>query len=180
MRNRNGLAWVVLLTSAMSMLIVYFGSRSDLRSEVSFVRREWANESVDLQFMFFAGRSFVGFRMWHLVDETMESKRKLFEWSSLFAEYHQTTSKDPTTERSLHYRSLYLHASVVLAFFLIPMGVSVFILIRRRQRRLRRQVMGHCLHCDYDLQGITSHKCPECGYDTVTSFTRTDPNALKN
>jgi hypothetical protein len=33
----------------------------------------------------------------------------------------------------------------------------------RRLRRRRRQARGRCAECGYDLRGITSSQCPECG-----------------
>lgn len=46
---------------------------------------------------------------------------------------------------------------VLLAAY--PAACSVH---RWRQRR-RRQLFGWCLSCGYDLQGIASPRCPECG-----------------
>ena len=39
-----------------------------------------------------------------------------------------------------------------------------FVLRSRERRWLRR---GCCLNCGYDLQGITSDRCPECGASTA-------------
>ena len=55
----------------------------------------------------------------------------------------------------------------IYLLFVLPCGVGpladkVYLgIIRRRLRE--RQRMRRCLHCDYDLTGNTTGRCPECG-----------------
>jgi len=54
---------------------------------------------------------------------------------------------------------------IVIPFW-VPLGLFllyptlVFIQVRRLKRR---QKMGHCKNCGYNLTGNVSGKCPECG-----------------
>ncbi len=45
----------------------------------------------------------------------------------------------------------------------LPLGILVGLEIRRRRRLRELQRAGLCRHCGYDLRGITSARCPECG-----------------
>lgn len=45
------------------------------------------------------------------------------------------------------------------AWWIALFGFTAF----KRRRRLRR---GRCAHCAYDLRGITSSTCPECGHQS--------------
>jgi len=50
---------------------------------------------------------------------------------------------------------------VGIVFFLL--AVPAIYLFRRRLRRKHRLQSGLCLYCGYNLHGITSDTCPECG-----------------
>jgi len=47
--------------------------------------------------------------------------------------------------------------SILAAFAAI-----IFSLVKLR-REIRRRRPGHCAKCDYDLAGLRTGKCPECG-----------------
>jgi hypothetical protein len=57
-----------------------------------------------------------------------------------------------------HFRALILPPWLALASGMVPTGILVFWLIRRRQSKLP----GQCATCGYDLRG-TPQRCPECG-----------------
>ena len=48
------------------------------------------------------------------------------------------------------------------ALALLPLVPTVLLVAYLRRSRRRAQA-GTCLHCGYDLRGITSDRCPECG-----------------
>jgi hypothetical protein len=50
------------------------------------------------------------------------------------------------------------HWAVVL-----PLAIWPVIFFRRVAKLRRRKRMGLCLSCGYDLRGIDSGRCPECG-----------------
>jgi hypothetical protein len=58
--------------------------------------------------------------------------------------------------------------------FVLLLGVGPLIAYRRLARHRRRKRKGLCLNCGYDLQGITSARCPECG----TAVDRLTPSPL--
>ena len=41
--------------------------------------------------------------------------------------------------------------------------LSLALLLRRRWRTHRRRKLGLCVKCGYNLTGLTSPRCPECG-----------------
>lgn len=51
------------------------------------------------------------------------------------------------------------HIHLLIALLVLPATITVFRALLFR----RRIVPGHCLGCRYDLRGITSGICPECG-----------------
>lgn len=51
-------------------------------------------------------------------------------------------------------------AMAVVALTYCVYGAILFI------RTIRRQRLGLCLHCGYDLRGNLSGRCPECGRRT--------------
>lgn len=48
---------------------------------------------------------------------------------------------------------------VIIGIVLLPTGASLYHLIRRRFRFKH----GLCIHCGYNLMGLLSARCPECG-----------------
>jgi hypothetical protein len=42
----------------------------------------------------------------------------------------------------------------------------------RHWRRYRRRTRGFCVRCGYNLRGLTSPRCPECGVEFEPSFER--------
>lgn len=60
-----------------------------------------------------------------------------------------------------------IHANIPLpliaALLLIPITIRELFLLSRRLRRRHRLQSGLCLHCGYNLHGVTSDTCPECG-----------------
>lgn len=49
---------------------------------------------------------------------------------------------------------------LALVFLLLPLGT---ILLRKGFRPRRKGTTPHCARCEYNLTGLTSEKCPECG-----------------
>jgi hypothetical protein len=51
-----------------------------------------------------------------------------------------------------------IYLAILSAMSAMPLAVSEI----RKSRRRRREAMGCCVRCGYDLRGSSSH-CPECG-----------------
>lgn len=47
--------------------------------------------------------------------------------------------------------------------FLLALAAPWFILHRKARRRRRHVRAGCCEHCGYNLKGLASDRCPECG-----------------
>ena len=52
---------------------------------------------------------------------------------------------------------------------LAAIGLAVAVYVRGRQQRQRQAWVdaGHCAACGYDLRGLPTSVCPECGRDAV-------------
>ena len=56
-------------------------------------------------------------------------------------------------------------------FFALVIGITIavwsfgpgLILLYLSRRMQRRQLLGYCQNCSYDLRGLTEPRCPECG-----------------
>lgn len=55
----------------------------------------------------------------------------------------------------------------VPVFYFAPLAAIVPLLIARARRRRRRA--GLCIRCGYDLDGLTTARCPECGAENSPS-----------
>jgi hypothetical protein len=66
----------------------------------------------------------------------------------------------------LHFFSPPLPWPAAVAAYVVVAGIMSVLLLRARwasEDRLRRRAEGCCLGCGYDLRGLTSGRCPECG-----------------
>jgi len=52
---------------------------------------------------------------------------------------------------------------------LVTAALAVAVYVRGRKVRQRQEWIdtGHCAECGYDLQGLTTSACPECGRDAA-------------
>jgi len=65
-------------------------------------------------------------------------------------------------------QSLTINLWVVLFFAtLIPLLAKLSIEANTRRVRARRRRNGFCERCSYDLRGLASSRCPECGLEKV-------------
>src|SRR5689334_6770271 len=70
---------------------------------------------------------------------------------------------------------------VTILLLLFPMTGAVF-LIRAGLRPPRRGTTPHCRRCDYNVTGITTGRCPECGLnltDRDILLGQADPSVLR-
>jgi hypothetical protein len=62
-----------------------------------------------------------------------------------------------------------MSSSVISSYVTLPIWllllVSLIPTLLLWRRELRRPAPGFCRHCDYDLTGNTSGRCPECGLE---------------
>lgn len=86
------------------------------------------------------------------------------DWERVGFDYRSCTA--PTTYNPTKQG----YDTVVLKVISIPLWAPALLLLMPTLlllgylRRLRRRVTdGKCLHCGYDLRGIASDRCPECG-----------------
>ena len=63
--------------------------------------------------------------------------------------------------------TVHLAASVKLLILLAALVVAVILLIRMLGRPRRRGNTPHCARCEYNLTGLTSDRCPECGTEMI-------------
>ena len=60
-------------------------------------------------------------------------------------------------------RDAYINYAVAVGW-LVPAGLCLRAARRASARRLTAlQAEGICIHCGYDLRGLTENRCPECG-----------------
>ena len=52
---------------------------------------------------------------------------------------------------------------VIMLIASLVYGGVMFMKVRRTRRARRRRARGLCAHCAYDLAGVHSGMCPECG-----------------
>jgi O-antigen/teichoic acid export membrane protein len=57
--------------------------------------------------------------------------------------------------------------TIAVAEFIVLLCLSILVLQRGIQRRLRRYAAGECIYCGYNLSA-TPDRCPECGRDVIT------------
>lgn len=71
-------------------------------------------------------------------------------------------SRGIETELTVH-----LAMSVKLLILLAALVVAVILFIRMLRRPRRRGTTPHCARCEYNLTGLTSDRCPECGTEMI-------------
>lgn len=72
--------------------------------------------------------------------------------------------------RLYYARTLQLRIRTLVVASVLPVLLRVGVAVRGRRRARRRAAAGRCVSCGYDLRGLSSGRCPECGRSVTTAW----------
>ncbi len=84
------------------------------------------------------------------------------------------TPSSPPSSTAPWIRFQFMRVIVPLWLLWIPLSLLTFFVTRATARRLRRQRLGLCMNCGYDLRASTD-RCPECGEPVLIKNLSTAP-----
>ncbi len=98
--------------------------------------------------------------------------------------YAEPLKKLPTEKAETGFAGFYVKSNTIGNTFAQGFGVPFWMvalllltypaiaLKRGPLRRRRRRKRGLCIHCGYNLTGLSSNRCPECGYGIASATGR--------